>query len=35
MRVVAQFVEAKGCDAIIEVGEVWTGPTEPLKLGSI
>ena len=24
MQLVAQFVEAQGCDAIVEVGEVWT-----------
>lgn len=24
MQLVAQFVEAKGCDVVIEIGEVWT-----------
>ena len=28
MRTVAQFVESKGCDAIVEVSEVWSAPAE-------
>jgi hypothetical protein len=26
MRMAAQFVESRGCDAIVEVGEMWTAP---------
>ncbi len=28
MRTVAQFVESKGCDAIVEVGEMWSAPAD-------
>jgi len=30
MRKVAQIVESKGCDAIVEVGEMWSAPAESL-----
>jgi hypothetical protein len=29
MRQAAEFVERKGCDALIEVGEVWIEPAKP------
>src|SRR5260370_10501050 len=38
MRSVAQLVESKGCDAIVEVGEMWSAPVESMRgrdLGSI
>jgi uncharacterized protein YchJ len=31
MRLAADFVERKGCDALIEVGEVWIEPTKPVS----
>ncbi len=35
MRIVANFVETKGCDAIVEVGETWsTLAKSPTELGS-
>jgi len=31
MRLVAQFVESKGCDAIVEVGEMWYAPLKSMR----
>ena len=33
MQLAADFVERKGCDALIEVGEVWLKPAEPISGG--
>jgi hypothetical protein len=33
MRLAAEFVERKGCDALIEVGESWIKPARPLSAG--
>jgi hypothetical protein len=30
MRTIAQLVESRGCDAIVEVGEMWSAPQESL-----
>jgi len=31
MRMAAQFVESKGCDAIVEVGEMWMAPVKSMR----
>ena len=32
MQMAAQFVESRGCDAIVEVAEVWTAKLSPESL---
>lgn len=31
MRLAAQFIESKGCDALVEVGEVWYAPWKSMR----